>query len=309
LIKRATALANARFINPALTNVFVLTNTNVGYSYSLTAKLERPARIGFGGMVAYTYAKATDLQSVASTVLANIPTLVGQNYLGETWADNDLRHRAVGYLSYRINYGGKMGGATEISLGCVSSSGGRFSYTYGGDFNGDSQNNDLLYVPKDVNSMKFSNLTVKNGTTTTVYNQDQQREALEKYIQNNPYLKDRRGEYVSRNQFEFPWLTRFDLTAVQEFNIKVGKNKNTLQLRADILNVGNLFNNAWGVASQSTSFAPISVTGMSADGVPTFRLATQSVDGVLVPIQDAMIKSATLDNVWQAQLGIRYIFN
>jgi hypothetical protein len=308
-ITNATALANARFINPALTNVFVLTNTNVGYSYSLTAKLERPARNGFGGMVAYTYAKATDLQSVASTVLANIPTLVGQNYLGETWADNDLRHRAVGYLSYRINYGGKMGGATEISLGCVSSSGGRFSYTYGGDFNGDSQNNDLLYVPKDVNSMKFSNLTVKNGTTTTVYNQDQQREALEKYIQNNPYLKDRRGEYVSRNQFEFPWLTRFDLTAVQEFNIKVGKNKNTLQLRADILNVGNLFNNAWGVASQSTSFAPISVTGMSADGVPTFRLATQSVDGVLVPIQDAMIKSATLDNVWQAQLGIRYIFN
>lgn len=263
-------------------------------------------------MLGYTYSEAYDLQSVASTVLANIPTTIGQNYLTTSWADNDLRHRFVGYVNYRINYGNEVGGATEFVLGCVANSGGKFSYTFptgtANDLNGDGQNNDLIFVPNQASDLKFDTL-IAGGKTFTP---QQQADAFDKYIDSNTYLKSRRGKYAERNGAEFPWLVRFDLSIIQEINFAVGRSnkRNKIQIRADILNVSNLLNNAWGVGFQTTTANPLSVSKIdSATGIPSYKLATQTIDGSVELLRDAFVRSINLDNVWQAQIGIRYIFN
>lgn len=303
------AATTARFINSQVSNVFVIKNTTKGGSGSATIRVEKPVTKGFSGMLGYTYAVAKDLQSVGSTVQANMPTAVGQNYLGVSYSDNDLRHRIVGAVNYRIEYGGDMGGSTMFTLGMVSNSGAKFSYTYASDLNGDGQTNDALYIPNSASDLQFATIAASGAQPEIT--PEQQRAAFDAWVDGNSYLKERRGEYAERNGAYFPWLTRFDFSLIQEFYVLVGakKTKNTLQLRADVLNVGNLISQNWGVGTQSTSMQPLSVASVGVDGTPVYRFGTTTVDGVRVPLQQSFVPQATVGNVWQAQIGIRYIFN
>lgn len=303
-----TAASTARFINSGIGNAFVLTNNNVGYSYSLTVKLEKSFDKNFGGLIAYTHAKATDLSSVASTVNANTPSIYGVNYLREGYSDNDLRHRFMGYINYRLNYGGKFGGATTFSLGLVAASGFKLSYIVSNDLNGDGQINDLIYVPAEGNNLVFQDYSV--GTTT--FTAAQQSEAFSSYIDANPYLKNRRGQFAERNGAQAPWLTRLDFAIEQDFFILLGKSerRNTIRLRADFLNFGNLLNNAWGAGWVSTTPQPLNYRGRNSNGEAIFRLATQvTSDNRTILLRDSFVRSKTINDVYQIQLGVRYIFN
>ena len=311
----ANTVNRARYINPAIANAFVLKNTDKGDSYIVTVKLEKPITRGFGGVVSYTYGQARDLAFVGSTVQANVPTTVGQNYLNVSYADNDLRHRINGYVNYRLNYGGKFGGSTAFTLGGTYASGSKISYTYNQDVNLDGQTtNDLIFVPRTASELTFAPITTGSGATLqTLFTPEQQQAAFDAFINGSEYLSTRRGQYAERNGGAFPWLARFDFTAIQEFYVAVGAKgkRNTIQFRVDILNVGNLLNNAWGVSNLATTFNPLALASISAAGVPSYRLATQNIGGQSVLLRDSFVKSASLNNgdVYQAQIGLRYIFN
>lgn len=313
----SSAVNAARFINPQVTNVYVLTNNDKGHSYTLTAKLEKPITKAWGGMLAYTYGVARDISFVASTVNANVPTTTGVNYLTEANSDNDLRNRIVGSGSYRLTYGKGIAGATTFTLGFVSTNaapslvtGSNVSYIYSNDMNGDGQQNDLIFIPKKATDIVFAPITNRN-TGAVIYTKEQQEAAFEQYINSTDYLSSRKGNYAERNGAKYPWLTRFDFSVEQDLIVKVGKSKkaNTLRFRMDILNAGNLINHDWGVGYVTTTANPLTyVKRDAATGIPSFNLAQVTVNGKSGLVNQAFLKSKTIDDVYQIQFGLRYIF-
>ena len=290
----------------------VLTNMNGAYNKSATFKLEKPASKGLWGYVAYTAADAQDFMdagSIASGSWQSAVSVNGNNNLDLTTSSFVVRNRVVGLLGYRIDYGKKYGGATTITLGYVGSQNNPFSYIVAGDLNGDRvNNNDLVFVPNKGSDIRFAPLTVGSGATAVTYTEAQQQAAFESYIAQDPYLSTRRGQYAERNALALPFLHRFDLSIAQDVFVKIGGKRNSFQIRADILNFGNMVNNNWGVSERATNPQLLNFVSRDANNVPTYRLATQRDASGTYLIRDTYQYNSSVFDVWSAQLGIRYIF-
>jgi hypothetical protein len=304
-----TNFNNAVRINDNISRAAILNSVNAGGYKSATFKLEYPQRKGLYGMVAYTYSEARNLMgagSIASGSFTSARSTEGNNKLQLAFADQDIPHRIVALLNYRLQYGGKLGGATQFSLGYVGEVSNRVSYAYAGDMNGDGvTNNDLMWVPLKGSDMTFEQFTVPGDTFTIA----EQQAALDAFIDQDPYLSTRRGQYAERNGLVFPWLHRFDFSVAQDFHVTVGGKVNAVQVRFDILNAGNLINNEWGVGYFLTADRPMTYRSVNTAGVPTYRMATQVKNGKTILLTDTFQRSTALSQAWTAQLTVRYTFN
>jgi hypothetical protein len=298
-----TAQNNAVRINDKITDAILLTNTNKGYTYSLTAKLERQFKNGFYAMAAYNFSESKDVMTAGSIAFSSWRdnyTVRGNNYPDLAYSDFDQRHRIISALSYRIEYLNHA--ATTFSILLQSSNNGRYTFRVNGDMNGDQlTSNDLLYIPNNASELLFEEYTANNVTYTTA----QQAQAFDQFIDNNDYLSGRRGKYAERNGALLPWVTTIDLSVQQEFFVNVGNRRHTLQLRADFYNFGNLINDEWGVAEIPQISSPLQFRKVdAATNKPVYRFS--AVNNKLPT--EATTKDISLNSVWQAQLGIRYIF-
>jgi hypothetical protein len=305
----SAALNNAIRINPKITDATVLKSGPYGHSFMTTFKIEKPMRArGFGWTIAYNYGSTKDYISAGSIAFSSWRdnrSINGNNKAELTFSDNDIRHRIIGNLNFRKEFARHT--AIQVSLAGQSQTQGRYSYTFSGDMNGDGvAGNDLIYIPRDKSEMYFLQYTANNVTYTV----DAQKAAFEKYIQQDPYLRNNRGSYVDRNGPVLPMVTRFDLSTMLEFFTNIGKQRHTIQLRADIFNIGNLINPAWGVGYVVNNTSPLSAQGYNVSnadypiGAPVYRMnnLNNSLDYTTTR------RGTSLIDVWQAQFGVRYIF-
>ena len=287
----------------------VLTNEKGGYYYSGTVKLEKAFDSGFYGMIAYTHSAAKNLVDgagdQASSAWNGNANVNGANSVEKSYTSYVTPDKVIANVSYKIEYLKTM--ATSVSVFYEGGSQGRFSYVYSSNIVRDGAgSNNLIYVPKDPSEITFVDQTV-NGKVWTASDQSASFFA---YINQDKYLKNRKGKYAERNGAIMPWRNRYDVKVMQEFFIKVGGKRNTIQVSLDILNAGNLINKNWGIADsycQNNILTPANSSSVVAGGTvkPTFKLN---------PYNNEMLKKTYKDYVdytstYSMQLGIRYIFN
>lgn len=288
-------------INPNVNDATVLSSRPYGSNTSLTLKLEQPLQKGLSWMLAYNFGRTKDYSSASTIAFSSFTstrTVNGNNLPDNSYSDNDTRHRVIGNITYRKEIAKTA--AIQVSLFGQSQSLGRFSFGYSNDMNGDGiSGNDLLYIPRSQTEMNFDAIT--GAVPFTI---QQQKDAFEAFIQNNSYLKNNRGKVAERNGVLQPMLTRFDLSVMVELFRNIGKQRHTIQLRGDIFNIGNMLNNQWGVAHVTNTTSPLAWSRTDANGVPFFKMNT--VNNSLT--YETYRKGTSIADVWQAQLGARYIF-
>lgn len=311
-----TTPANLSPTSPDISDAILMKNTNNGYSYALTSTFAKTFESGLFASISYTYTDSRSVNdggSIAQSMWRDRVVVGDPNADLASYSNFLQAHRIVGFGSYKVNYfNNRM--ATTFGFTYATGPAGRYSYTYSGDMNGDSQtSNDLIYIPKDQSEILLKNLTVG----TTVYSAAQQWTDLNNFIEQDSYLSTRRGQYAERNGAVLPWSTNFDFKIIQDFNIKVAGKVNTIQLTFDMFNAGNYVSPNWGLNQNSNRAALLNfvgydnatgsvATGSQPTGKPIFTFPYLSGT---TPLTETFQKSTGLGSRWQGQIGIRYIFN
>jgi len=293
----------------------VLENRNKGFYYSLTGKLEKSFNHGFYGMIAYTHSLAKNLVDgsgdQASGAWSGNANVNGANSEEMSYASYVVPDRIMANVSYKLEYLHSM--ATTLSVFYEGSAQGRFSYVYSTNVVRDgASSNNLIYVPKDATEITFVDQTVKDAAGANVlWTAAAQSTSFFNYIDQDKYLKGRKGQYAERNGALLPWRNNFDAKIMQEFFVKVGGKRNTIQVSLDILNVGNFINKNWGIAdlyNQNNILVPANNSSVIAVGAvkPTFKLNPYLTNTML---SETFHNNVNYPSTYSMQIGIRYIFN
>ena len=275
--------------------VYRLSNTQKGYSWSTTARLE----YGFTGVLrglhltaAYTYSQSKSVNDGFSAqsstnwgrtyaVDSNNPTLSNSVY--------EFPHKVVSSLSYSRRYG-RYG--TNVMLLYNGHSGEHYSLTYykgGKDVNNDTyKGNSLIYIPTEaeMNSMSWAD--------------ESSKESYNDYIKGDKYLNSHRGKFAERNSHSLPFEHRLDLHVAQSFYFDKSSQRR-VELTWDVINLTNLLSRSWGMVYRTSNWTltPLTVTEL------------QSVEGGYRPVYKFTKSNYTTDDVlsrWRMQIGIRVVF-
>ena len=302
-VDNRTVYGNDDLIN----NAYVFTNADEGRIWNFVVKGEKTWWKDFYTSLSYSYLDSKDVNSIEAEITAdawagnaivndaNTPVLANSRY-GD-------KHRIVGVLSKPWVYGKDGRWGTTVTAFFEYAQGQRFSYVYGGDINNDGSNfNDLIYIPtsSEIDQMTFA-------TTPEGPSQQEQRDAFDRYIQQDDYLSGRRGQYAERYGANAPWRGRWDIKVLQDFNFKVSDDRtNTIQFSMDILNLGNLISSNWGLVQIPANPQPIGASlPRDADGNVTSFDPTYAFNPDL---QETFVYDSDLESRWQIQFGLRYIF-
>lgn len=297
-----------------------MSNQKGGHYWSVTAQLAKAFEDGFSASLAYTRSGAKNYGDGAGSQIANLWSLPYQS-IGNSniptlgYTDNVLPDRLVGSVSYNNKWIKNLN--TAVTIFYSGSSTGRVSYAYSADFNRDGQNNDLIYVPKDASEITFVNIAASPGSIYggKAYTAKEQSDIFFDLIDNDDYLKSRKGQYAERNGGTMPWRHQFDLRLSQELFNGIGGGKNSLEFFWDVFNVGNLFNSDWGVFKTSNNLLliPTNMTSTSSTPAldvqgninPTFRLNGANGD----VIRSTTRVNETITSTYYMQFGIKFKFN
>lgn len=293
--------------NPNISDAIVMTNTNKGYSFSLTGTLAKEFKGGFFATAGYTYTDSRSVNdggSIAQSMWRDRQVSGSPNTDALSYSNYMVKNRFIASLAYRKEYISHLG--TTISMFYQLQDGLRYSYTYGNDLNNDGlSGNDLIYVP-----------TSKADILLVPENADDKRTAgqlwsqLDAYISQDSYLNKKRGQYAERNGLVANMIGTLDLRIAQDLFGSIQNKRHSLQVTFDIFNFGNLINKTWGVPK----FANRAIGLLNYKGIdpvtkkPTFSFPYLNADSQ-TPLTSTFANNIDETARWRMQIGLKYKFN
>ncbi len=288
--------------------IMVGANTNQGYGVNFTLQVQKNFEKGFQGAVAYSHGTSKSvndgLSSQNSSQWRYVQNVNGRNNLELSYSNFDLGNRIYAFLGYKKEYAKNF--ATGISLFYDGVSGKRYSYSYDNSrvINGEATDDySLIWIPESREEINL--VDWKNSGGTVIRTADEQWDLLNQFIEEDPYLSKRRGNYAERNGARLPFESYLDLRFLQDFYINAGKSRHTLQITLDFFNFLNMLNKEWGVHRfvSFDNYELMRIEGMEEDGTTpkfTYRGGAER-DGQVWNVSDPASR-------WRMQVGIRYIF-
>ena len=284
-------------------SIINLRNTNKGYTYALSALLEKHFNFGLDLSASYTFGHAKSVNDGTSSVAYSnwkynysVDTN-SQNELG--FSKFDIPHRVMVQASYNSPKYWNGWTSTTISVIYNGFSGSRYSLTMNEkqDFNGDGfSGNSLLYIPTDeeLSKMVFTGVD-KDGEALSM-TAEESRAAFKQWIENDSYAKNHRGQYAERNSNLSKWEHEIDLHLAQTiYNIQgMGK----LEFTFDIINFANMLNKKWGASYESAyNLSPL-----------TLEYFDKTTGNAAFSYNKAEIQKSDISSRWHCQVGVRLTF-
>lgn len=311
--------------NSIYSNVYLLTNTTEGYRYNLTATLSKSTnnisvgdkKLNVNWSAAYTYGESKDISNgIRNSFQSNyeLNPVVSANNPSLAYSNFDMRHRIVGTLG--MNLIARDMSSTSLSFLYSAQSGSPYTVIYsasGAPF-GNSNNANLPFIPATPSDINFKD--IKDAAGNVTYSAANQSTDFFNFVNNNDYLKNRKGQYAERNGMRTPWNQELDMKLMHEFKLSKKDKSKALQVSLDIFNLMNLINNDWGHITFVTNVNNYTVNMLQfvsdAKGIapgkpssgytPTFNfIKPTGLDGNYYTVDP-------LNSRWQGQLGIKYIF-
>ncbi len=248
-------------------------------------------------MAAYTRSESIGIQEgwgdqVSSLFAGGNYAVNGSNHQELGHSAFVAPHRVIANVSYRLQEGRHLAttfgifyeGYNQLYVGNNSYT--RMSYVIGtqsGQYTnpvtGEGGSLNLIYIPTD---SQLSNM---------VFTSEDNKAEYKSFLESDKYLSAHRGEYSTRGGVVAPWLHRFNFKIAQDFIVNIAGRPTTLQIGADVLNVGNLINPNWGLAKQYSSENILKISNgtysFTAPKVNTYK---------------------SIANTWQALLSARIFF-
>lgn len=301
------------YSNSNKTDAYYITNAgNSAYYYSLTASLAKTFDFGLHLSASYTrsYAKSYGDgigDQVNSAYYNNRYSVNGNNDTETGYGTYVSPNRVLASAAYRIKYAKNFASSLSLiyegmNMGYAGGySAARYSYTFTGNIVGDYGSNNLLYIPASreaLDKWNFADYTdSKTGEVT--YSAKEQRDDFWAYINEDSYLKGRKGKYAERGGAIMPWHHQLDLKFNQDFFLNVGGKRNTLQFGVDIKNFLNLLNSDWGIYKTVNNTSLLSYKS----GAYQF----QKNGGK--KLTDTYSNLNSFNSTYSIQFSVRYIFN
>ena len=282
-------------------SAYVLTNSREGYGYTVNAAVSATPFKNFDIRAAYTHTESKEISgmpgSAATSAYSGLYSIDGPTFVGlqrSQYVIPDKVTASVGYMFPALFDGD----GVRINLFYTAFSAGAYSYFYSNDMNGDGLATDLMYIPNDVNDLKWASVEDMNAFKT--------------FMDNDPYLSTHKGQYAEAYAGRSPWAHLLDARIAKTFKKTYGKTTHCFELSVNAGNVLNMINSSWGLNRYSCygAFDAYAVTPLKVDRIedntPVFSM--NKVDGEYPTSTYDRYNETNTNQCWSLMFGLKYSF-